>query len=149
MHRKWAVACSGRARRPASTVETIGSLYLDPSPGVFLYDGEPGAAPVVVLIAARDVKGRKREEHRAIGGVINQKVEDDVATETGYPAKRPGNLEILGELESELVVLTIEIGAPYSRSADLGAHPLPADNDPTVDRGDKETLVELATDGSL
>jgi hypothetical protein len=55
-------------------VETIGPLYLDPAPVVF-YDGEPGAAPVKHLIAARYVKGRKGEEHRPIGGVINQKVE--------------------------------------------------------------------------
>src|ERR1044072_1095258 len=116
-------------------MKTIGSFYLDPAPIVF-YDGEPGAAPIIVLIATRPVKGRKRKEHRPIRGVINQKVQHNVATKTAEPANGPGNLEVLRELESELIILTVEIGAPYSRSADTSADPLAADNNPTFDRRD-------------
>ena len=149
MHLEWALLRIGRAHRPTSTVETIRALYFDPSPCVFLYDGEAGAAPVIILLAAGHVKGRKGEKHRAIGGMINQEVKHNVATETAYSTNGPGNLEILGELKSELIVFTVEIGPPYSWSADLGTHPLPADHNPTVDRRNKESLVEFSADGSL
>jgi hypothetical protein len=149
MYREWALLRIGRAHRPTSAVETLGSLYLDPSPIVFFYDGEPGAAPVIHLIAPRRVKSRKREEHRPIGGVINQEMEDDGATKTAYISNGPGNLEVFGEVESQLIVDTVEIGAHYSRSADAATHPLTADNNPTVDRGDKETLVEFSANGPL
>jgi hypothetical protein len=133
-------------------VESIGSFYLNPSPTVFLNDREPGASPVVQLVAARHVKSRKREQHGSVGGVINQKVHQDVAaTAMIFRGHGPGDLEIVGELESELIVNTVEIGAHYSRCADMGAapSPVPADNDPTVDRGDEKRFVEFPANGSL
>jgi hypothetical protein len=83
--------------------------------------------------------------------VINKKMENDRAGSqiAAFHASGPGDLEVLGEFKSEPIVNPVEIGAHYSWSADTGAHPAPADNDPTVDWGDKESLVELATDRSL
>ena len=115
MHLPWALDYIGRTHRPTSAVETIGSFNLDPAPILF-NNGEPGATPVKQLLAARRVKGRKREEHRPIRGVINHEVDHDGAGSqiAALRASGPGNLKVAGDFQSKLIVNAVEIGAHYS-----------------------------------